>query len=115
MSTVFPGRLKAIQLCAVALAALLALAETSWGVSVTTSTYATQSNPPTVTASSPLTTVTNPTTISRSVRSDENSAATNAAHAQAWGSATVTSGGVTKSASGNGWLNVGPPTVKAET
>jgi hypothetical protein len=59
--------------------------------------------------------VTNPTSISRSVRSDVNSAATNAAHAQAWGSATVTASGVVKSASGNGWLNTGAPTVKAET
>jgi len=59
--------------------------------------------------------VSNPTSISRSVRSDETSPTTNAAHAQAWGSATVTSSGVTKSASGNGWLNTGAPTVKAET
>src|SRR5262245_25563512 len=115
MSTSFRGGFAAIRLCTAAMAGSLALAEISWGVSVTTSTYATQSNPPTVTANSPLTTVTNPTSISRSVRSDENSAATNAAHAQAWGSATVTAGVVTKSASGNGWLNVGAPTVKAET
>src|SRR5262249_51650457 len=115
MSTAFRGGFKAIRLCAAALAGLLALVETSWGVSVTTSTYATQSNPPTVTASSPLTTVTNPTSISRSVRSDENSSAGHAAHAQAWGSAVVTPSGVTKSASGNGWLDATAPTVKAET
>src|SRR5262245_3371181 len=99
MSTSFSGGFKAIQLCSAALAGSLALAEISGGGSVTTSTYATHSNPPTVTANSPLTTVTNPTTISRSVRSDVNSAATTAAHAQAWGSATVTMSGVTKSAS----------------
>src|SRR5262249_33252197 len=93
----------------------LVLVKTSWAVSVTTSTFATQSNPPTVTAQHPLTTFTNPTNISSSVRSDENTAGTNAAHAQAWASATVSLSGVTKSASGNGWLNVGLPTVKAET
>jgi len=114
MSTVFRRGFAAVRLCTAALAAL-ALVETAWGVSVTTSTYATQSNPPTVTLNSPLTTVTNPTSISRSVRSDENSPTTHAAHAQAWGSATVTASGVVKSASGNGWLDATAPTVKAET
>jgi hypothetical protein len=95
--------------------ALLTAATPCWAVSVTTSTYATQSDPPTVTAQTPLATKTSLTSVSASVRSDENSATTNAAHAQAWASAQVTSSGVVKSASGKGWLDSTTPTVKSET
>jgi len=115
MSTKFRGRLIRGLCCAGIAIGLLAPVATSWGVSVTTSTYATQTNPPTVTAQHPLTTVTNPTSISASVRSDENGPTLTAAHAQAWGSAVVTSSGVTKSASGKGWLDPVAPSVKGET
>jgi hypothetical protein len=115
----FRGQSTVIKLCALALAGVLGLAETSWGVSVTTSTYATQvdTSPTvhTVTAQHPLTTFPGVTSASSSVRSDVDTSATHAAHAQAWASATVTSSGVTKSASGNGWLDATAPTTKAET
>src|SRR5262245_48417045 len=94
---------------------ILAAAKMSWAVSVTTSTYATQSNPPTVTDSKAPVTYTNPTSVSNSKRSDENGPTLNAAHAQAWASAYVTGSGVTKSASGKGWLDPVAPTVKGQT
>jgi len=115
MSTTFKSKSTEIPRIVVSLAGLLMLADTSLGVSVTTSTYATQSNPPTVTDSKPPVTYTGVTSVSNSKRSDENGATLNAAHAQAWASATVTSTGVTKSASGKGWLDPVAPTVKGET
>jgi hypothetical protein len=110
-----PGVRRGLMAIGIAVLASLAPTEPSWGVSVTTSTYATQNLPPIQTAQHPLTTVTNLTTISASVRSDVSGAAGHAAHAQAWGQAQVTSMGVTKSASGNGWLDATAPTSKSET
>ena len=110
----FPDR-RCAGVGSLAVLAFLASTTASWGVSVTTSTYATQTNPPTVTAQNPLKTLTNSTSISASVRSDENGPALTAAHAQAWASAQVTSTGVVKSASGKGWLDPVAPTVKGQT
>lgn len=48
--------------------------------------------------------------LSSSIRRDSTRA-----HAQAWASATLTSTGVTKSASGTGWLDAGTPTYDAKS
>lgn len=106
----------------IVVAAILAQGAKAWGVSATTYTFASQvdTSPSvhTVTAKNGLTgpvTTTGLTSASRSVRSDVDSSLSHAAHAQAWASATVTSSGVTKSASGNGWLDATLPTTKSET
>ena len=49
-------------------------------------------------------------TLSSSIRRDSTKA-----HAQAWAAATLTGTGITKSASGNGWLDSGTPTLDAKS
>jgi hypothetical protein len=80
----------------------------AWAVSVVTHTFATDTNDPQM-PSCPVYSLiseykTDPTSVTSSIRSD-----TTRAHSQAWATAKITGSGLTKSASGTGWVDPGVP------
>src|SRR6476660_2354493 len=95
---------------------LLASLATAWGVpcsaravSVVTHTFATDTNDPAM-PGCPVYDLkaeykTDPTLVTSSIQSN-----TTRAHGQAWATAKITGSGLTKSASGSGWIDAGVPT-----
>jgi len=95
---------------------LLASLATAWGVpcsaravSVVTHTFATDTNDPAM-PDCPVYHLkaeykTDPTLVTSSIQSN-----TTRAHGQAWATAKITGSGLTKSASGSGWIDAGVPT-----
>jgi hypothetical protein len=93
--------------CAVA-ALLCARPDVSYAVSVVTHTFATDTNDPMM-PGCPVYIfgsqyITDPTLATSSIRSDSTRA-----HAEAWATAKITGSGLTKSASGTGWVDPGVP------
>ncbi len=79
-----------------------------WAVSVVTHTFATDTNDPSM-PGCPVYSFnseykTDPTSVTSSIRSD-----TTRAHGEAWATAKITGSGLTKSASGTGWIDPGVP------
>jgi hypothetical protein len=99
-----PGAALPARAVAIALGCLLSIALISSparAVTITGSTYAAETGGPLPNPKSVSYNITNPTSVSASIRSD-----VVYSHAQSWASAQVTSSGVTKTTGGRGWVDV---------
>jgi PEP-CTERM motif len=100
---------RSVVLSVLALAALMCVpAKISFAVSVVTHTFATDTNDPWMPGCPVYDLkaqyVTDPISVTSSIQSN-----TTRAHAQSWATAKVTGSGLTKSASGTGWVDPGVP------